>query len=96
MKKYDKFIIETGHDLLWGWFGLSYASWLTLPRVLMHSMPDEWQKKMANLLFEFADTFSNVPPLDTRVFFVKNGKLQKNPDWLGYRHPDYERIEAMK
>lgn len=25
--------------------GLSYASWLTLPRVLMQAMPDEWQER---------------------------------------------------
>lgn len=25
------------------WFGLSYASFLVLPRVLMQDMPPEWQ-----------------------------------------------------
>jgi hypothetical protein len=95
-RKYKKIVLSTGRDLLWGWFGLSYASWLTLPRVLMHEMPDEWQKKMAELLLEFGDTFPNAPPLDTRVFFVKEGKIQKNPDWIQYRHPDFERIYAMK
>ena len=30
------------------WFGLSYASFLTLPRVLMEAMPEEWQRKMTN------------------------------------------------
>lgn len=32
-----------GENALWLWFGLSRASWLTLPRVLMHEMPDEWR-----------------------------------------------------
>ena len=26
------------------WFGLSYASWLTMPRVMMEAMPEEWQE----------------------------------------------------
>jgi hypothetical protein len=95
-KKYKKLIVTTGRDALWCWFGLSYASWLTLPRVLMHEMPDVWQKKMAKLFNEFNDEYPNAPPLDTRVFMVKNGKLQKTPDWIAYRHPDKERIEAMK
>lgn len=38
-----------GYDALWGWFGLSRASFLVLPRVLMHEMPDDWQLRMAAL-----------------------------------------------
>lgn len=38
-------IEQTGKEKLWQWFSLSYAAWLTLPRVLMHEMPDEWQRK---------------------------------------------------
>ena len=30
-----------GCDDLWEWFGLSRASWLTMPRILMHEMPAE-------------------------------------------------------
>jgi hypothetical protein len=35
---------NVGREKLWDWFGLSYASWLTLPRVLMHEIPNEWRK----------------------------------------------------
>ena len=28
-----------GRNKLWQYFGLSYATWLTLPRVLLHAMP---------------------------------------------------------
>ena len=92
----EKMIMKSGRDALWCWFGLSYASWLTLPRVLMHEMSEEWQGKMAALLNEFNDEYPNAPPLDTRVFMVKKGRLQKAPEWLQYRHPDKERIAAMR
>jgi hypothetical protein len=32
------------------WFGLSYASWLTIPRIVLESMPEEWQCKMVELI----------------------------------------------
>ena len=82
---------------LWNWFGLSYASFLVLPRVLIHEMPTEWQDKMTELLEEYEDTFPNQPKLGTRVQATKNGKLVKWPSWvLNYRHPDYEAIAEVK
>jgi len=91
-------IKENGYESLWGWFGLSYASWLTLPRVLMHEMPDKWQSQMAELLKEYDETwnFSNVE-LRTIVQCRKNKKLIKTPDWLiNYRHPDSKTINEIK
>lgn len=86
-----------GYDRLWTWFGLSYASWLTLPRSMMHEMPDEWQRKMADLLYEFDETYTNQPDFGTRVLFTKGGKLDAGPKWLlNYRHPDRQGIEQMK
>ena len=80
------------------WFNLSYASYLTLPRVLMEAMPKEWQDKMAELLFEWDKTFNNWPlELGTRVQITINGKLAKTPHWLiNYRHPDFKEIEKVK
>jgi hypothetical protein len=87
---------ESGYEKLWGWFGLSYASWLTLPRVLMHAMPDEWQGKMAELLDEWTETFQNPPELGTRVQVTKHGKLVETPMWLkNYRHPDRDMINQV-
>lgn len=88
---------EIGKDKLWLWFGLSYAGWLTLPRVLMHEMPDEWQSKMADLLSEWDEAYPNQPDLQTQVLCKKNGKYIKTPHYLtNYRHPDYLEIEKMK
>lgn len=85
-----------GNDLSC-WFGLSYASFLTLPRVMMEAMPEEWQKKMAVLLNEFDDAFPNQPDIGTRVQITQNGKLIKTPEWMiNYRHPDYAIINHIK
>lgn len=90
-------IYNPGHDELWLWFSLSYASFLTIPRVLMHSMPDKWQWKMAKLLNEYDEIFSNLPDITTRVQIAKDGKLIKHPSWiLNYRHPQYDEINKFK
>jgi len=82
---------------LWDWFGLSYASFLTLPRVLMHEMPEEWQDKMTDLLEEFGETFPNQPNIGTRVQATKDGKLIKFPEWIiNYRRPDKEQINKLR
>ena len=90
-------IARDGYDKLWGWFGLSYASYLVLPRVLLHEMPDKWQGEMERLLREYDQTFPNQPDLGTRVQIIKNGKLVKTPSWLiNYRHPEMDQIKQMK
>lgn len=84
-------------DNLSCWFGLSYASFCVLPRVLMEAMPHGWQEQMAKLLNEYSDTFPNQPDIGTRVQITKDKKLIKAPDWLlNYRHPDREAIDALK
>ncbi|MDT1068352.1 hypothetical protein [Providencia stuartii] len=84
---------------LWDWFGLSYASFLVIPRVLMHEMPAEWQDKMAVLLHEYDETFdtSSVVNSVSVVGRDSDGKLIKLPEYiLNYRHPDREEIERLK
>jgi hypothetical protein len=86
-----------GREELWSWFGLSYAGWLTMPRVLMHAMPDDWQARMAALLAEYDEAFPNQPDLGTRVQVTHNGRLTKAPEWLlQYRHPDQEAINELR
>ena len=48
---------KTIHD----WFELSYAQYLTVPRLVMQSMPVEWQSKMVALLCELDNTFDWRP-----------------------------------
>lgn len=86
-----------GHSALWLWFGLSRSAWLTLPRVMVHEMPDEWQAQMAKLLGEWDVVYQNKPNLDTCVTIRRNGRMCKMPAYLtNYRHPDVAIIEAMK
>jgi len=86
-----------GHDALWLWFGLSYAAWLTLPRVEMHAMPDEWQGQMARLLNELDETFPNKPDLATYVSVKRHSKFVKMPRWVAdYRHPDMEELAKLR
>jgi hypothetical protein len=84
-----------GYDALWLWFGLSRASWLTLPRVLMHEMPDQWQADMARLLSEFNETFPNMQPATTIVTATENKRLVKMPEGAGnYRRPCHAYIQS--
>lgn len=93
----------SGREKLNLYFGLTYASWLTMPRALMSQMPDEWQGLMAKLLDEYEDTYTNWEALGiegqigTRVQVTADGKLVKTPvSLLNYRHPDRELIESLK
>lgn len=89
-------IPPSGKDDLSCYFGLSYASWLTLPRVLMEAMPDKWQKEMAKLLNKYDNEIKNPPDLGTRVQVTKDNKLVKTPEWLiNYRHPDRDKVNSL-
>lgn len=88
---------QSGHSRLWGWFGLSYASFLVLPRVLMCAMPDDWQKRMAVLLEEYDDAYPQHPDLECNVLWRCGRHFKKWPYWLlNYRHPDTEEIENAR
>ena len=91
-------ISKPGYDALWEDFGLSYASFLTLPRVLMHEMPDEWQGKMAELLSEWHSTWSWPDDIGTSTVCHRlEGKFAPWPRWmLNYRHPNRDFINSMK
>ena len=87
-----------GYDRLWLWFGLSRAGWLTIPRVLLHEMPDEWQGRMAALLEEYEETFTNWPEgIGSRVQITDCGKLTSRHNWiLDYRHPAQGKIDNLR
>lgn len=87
-----------GRQKLWGMFGLSYASFMVLPRVMMHDMPDKWQKRMAKLLEEFADEYPNFDEPDYLVQSRgENGSFQKIRAWLtDYRFPDHGELDRAR
>jgi len=99
MPNKKEFVTERpGNFKLACWFSLSYASYLTMPRVMMEAMPDEWQDKMADLLNEYDEAFPNQPNIGTRVQITDaRGNLIKTPPWLlQYRRPDRNQINRMR
>jgi len=92
--------MNSGSDRLSCYFGLSYASFLTLPRVLMGAMSDEWQNKMADLLEQYDESWdwSQAEDIRARVQATDGGgRLKKMPTWLcNYRRPDFEAIEQLR
>lgn len=88
---------QSGKDRLWGWFGLSRAGGLTMPRVLMHEMPDGWQKRMAVLMEEFNEEFPNWSDQQLYVTAKKGGRFEQLHEWLcNYRHPDKGAVDAAR
>lgn len=79
------------------WFELSYAQFLTIPRLVMENMPLEWQEKMKTLLEELDDTFDWRPKEGCYWVRLKDaqGRYCKAP--LGnYRHGTVEDIRKKQ
>jgi len=86
-----------GYDRLWRWFGLSRATWLTLPRVMMHEMPDDWQNKMAALLEEWDDTWDSSDMPNPHVVARTGNRFSTWPGWLlNYRHPEKAPFQSLR
>lgn len=68
------------------WFGLSYASWLTLPRVSLQEMPLDWQARFFAMIEEAEDKFGLRCPEGISVV-RKDGKNRfvNNDHWNNYR-----------
>jgi hypothetical protein len=59
----------------------------------MHEMPDDWQRRMAELLSEFDRAFPNAPAGATVVKPTRGAW----PDWLlNYRHPRRDEINNAR
>lgn len=75
-----------------GWFGLSYANFAVLPRTLLQSMPEEWQRKFVALMDEYDGRWAGLPdgfmPHGYRVQPTENGKLVSFDE---FRLPHYGR-----
>jgi hypothetical protein len=79
------------------WFELSYAQFLTVPRLVMESMPYEWQKKMVDLLQEMDDTFDWRPKEGRYWVRLKDerGRFTDAP-LDNYRHGDIEYLRRKR
>jgi hypothetical protein len=73
---------------MWDWFGLSYSSYLVLPRTLLCGMPKEWQEKMVELLDEMRETYDSNKIEDGYYVILRNEKGRFKKDKLAnYRYP---------
>jgi hypothetical protein len=58
-------------DAIHGWFNLTYANYLVIPRSILQSMPGDWQTSFVALLrqYEEAVTASDlfIPPYEVRA-----------------------------
>lgn len=71
------------------WFGLSYANFLVLPRIVLQSMPEDWQERFVALVEEAEHTFACPAPYAYRVSAVdEHGRFVKDPT------PHYNRGRA--
>ena len=99
-KERKKMCCNQGKQRLSCWFGLGHGSFLTLPRVLMEAMPEEWQDRMAELLEQYDEAWdwTQVKDIGSRVQITDGeGHLIKTPAWLiNYRRPDFEMIEILR
>lgn len=64
---------DTDDQAVHKWFGLSYASFLVLPRVLMEAMPADWQSDMTALLEQIGNRF-HTNPIGDKFYMVKVGE----------------------
>ncbi|WP_447845745.1 hypothetical protein [Pseudomonas aeruginosa] len=88
---------NAGYDQLWAWFGLSRSAYAVLPRVMMHAMPDDWQRRFAELMDEWDDHWPNQPDITAHVQIKQNNRFISTPPWLlNYRNPDHNQLNAMR
>ena len=72
----------------WEWFGLSYASWLVVPRIALQSMPEEWQHRFFGMLNELEEKLEHPEgyrELEFMVRLKRKGRFTKSP-YPPYRH----------
>ena len=51
------------YDAIHCWFGLTYAAYLVLPRSVLQSTPDKWQRKFVKLLEELEEMAEGLPDM---------------------------------
>jgi hypothetical protein len=78
------------HEPVHNWFGLTYANYLVVPRVLLQSAPEEWQRKFVRLMHDLEMLF---PDHQGHEYWVRrkergqDGRLRFVHDPLAfYRH----------
>lgn len=77
------------------YFGLSYASWLVLPRLALQEMPPPWQAEFFRMLNEAETLHGLACPDDTYVMRKRGGKFINNSHWNNYRRGTVSQAQAI-
>lgn len=68
------------------YFGLSYASWLVIPRLSLQEMPSDWQRRFVDMLDEAYHVHGMKTPEGLYVTRrADNGKFRPVEHWNDYR-----------
>lgn len=70
---------EPDNEPIHGWFELSYAQYLTIPRSVLQSMPVEWQQLFVELLRSLDNTIKWRP--EEGRYRVRLYSLTENGEW---------------
>lgn len=67
-------------------FGLTYASWLAIPRLSLQEMPPKWQAKFFALIEEARDNYGLKIPENLHIMRTgANNRFVDNRHWNNYR-----------
>ena len=80
-----------------GWFELTYAQYLTIPRSILQSMPVEWQERFVACLRELDDALP-WRPTEGRYWVVlkdKRGRYARDP-FMEYRRAPVWTADAVR
>lgn len=69
------------------WFGLSYSSYLVIPRSVMEAMPTEWQNRMLALMSEVEETFDLSDAPESYTVNARKGNRFISDPYRNYRRP---------
>lgn len=83
-------------EAIHGWFELSYAQYLTIPRSILQAMSEEWQERFVRCLEELDDTFMWRPTTGRYWVQLKDGagRFVQDP-LMEYRRPNAEHVKAL-
>ncbi len=82
---------ELGEEPIHLWFGLSYSSYLVLPRSILQAMPIEWQRRMVACLEEIREiidcnAMTDMPDAYRVTGLGRGGRFVTDP-YREYRRP---------
>lgn len=73
------------------WFGLSYSSYFTIPRLALQNMPLDWQRRFVALMDEAEATGLETPTYTVQMRDAR-GRFVADP-WRDYRCGDFEALK---